>query len=239
MPCMTTRPMCRPRCTIAGPRPTPCAASSSGCASTPSLSDDELGAMEQTRRGSDRRGRHARRGECLARSGHARGWRLRRLRRAAVSRRSRSPATARGSTTSCGSRAPRSCSPFPAQRIGSRERSRAGRRGARPDASLLRRFAGRRRPAQAAALSRDGQVRALRCALVGRMIAMGGGFPVRRAVQDMEAYEAALRMLRDGDDAARLPGGHAQSRRQGAAAVGRGAAGARGGSGPRARLDPR
>jgi 1-acyl-sn-glycerol-3-phosphate acyltransferase len=35
--------------------------------------------------------------------------------------------------------------------------------------------------------------------LVGRMIAMGGGFPVRRAVQDMEAYQAALRMLRDGE----------------------------------------
>src|SRR5712675_1404526 len=29
--------------------------------------------------------------------------------------------------------------------------------------------------------------------------AQGGVFPVRRAVQDMEAYEAALRMLRDGD----------------------------------------
>jgi 1-acyl-sn-glycerol-3-phosphate acyltransferase len=35
--------------------------------------------------------------------------------------------------------------------------------------------------------------------LVGRLIAMGGGFPVRRAVQDMEAYQAALRMLRDGE----------------------------------------
>jgi 1-acyl-sn-glycerol-3-phosphate acyltransferase len=31
------------------------------------------------------------------------------------------------------------------------------------------------------------------------MIALGGGFPVRRGVQDMEAYEAAMRLLRDGD----------------------------------------
>jgi 1-acyl-sn-glycerol-3-phosphate acyltransferase len=35
--------------------------------------------------------------------------------------------------------------------------------------------------------------------VLGRAIAMGGGFPVKRAVQDMEAYEAALRLLRDGD----------------------------------------
>jgi 1-acyl-sn-glycerol-3-phosphate acyltransferase len=35
--------------------------------------------------------------------------------------------------------------------------------------------------------------------VVGRAIALGGGFPVRRAVQDMEAYEAALRLLREGD----------------------------------------
>jgi 1-acyl-sn-glycerol-3-phosphate acyltransferase len=35
--------------------------------------------------------------------------------------------------------------------------------------------------------------------LLGRTIALGGGFPVRRAVQDMEAYETALRMLREGE----------------------------------------
>ena len=35
--------------------------------------------------------------------------------------------------------------------------------------------------------------------VVGRMIALGGGFPVRRGVQDMEAYEEAMRLLRDGD----------------------------------------
>lgn len=35
--------------------------------------------------------------------------------------------------------------------------------------------------------------------VVGRAIAMGGGFPVRRGVQDNEAYEAALQLLRDGD----------------------------------------
>jgi 1-acyl-sn-glycerol-3-phosphate acyltransferase len=34
--------------------------------------------------------------------------------------------------------------------------------------------------------------------LVGRAIAMGGGFPVRRNIQDMEAYEEALRLLRGG-----------------------------------------
>jgi 1-acyl-sn-glycerol-3-phosphate acyltransferase len=35
--------------------------------------------------------------------------------------------------------------------------------------------------------------------VVGRAIAMGGGFPVRRAVQDMDAYREALRLLRGGD----------------------------------------
>ncbi|HET6171615.1 MAG TPA: lysophospholipid acyltransferase family protein [Gaiellales bacterium] len=35
--------------------------------------------------------------------------------------------------------------------------------------------------------------------VVGRAIALGGGFPVRRGVQDMEAYEAALALLRGGD----------------------------------------
>jgi 1-acyl-sn-glycerol-3-phosphate acyltransferase len=35
--------------------------------------------------------------------------------------------------------------------------------------------------------------------VIGRMIALGGGFPVRRGVQDIEAYEAAMRLLRDGD----------------------------------------
>jgi 1-acyl-sn-glycerol-3-phosphate acyltransferase len=35
--------------------------------------------------------------------------------------------------------------------------------------------------------------------LVGKAIALGGGFPVRRGVQDMEAYATALAMLRDGD----------------------------------------
>lgn len=35
--------------------------------------------------------------------------------------------------------------------------------------------------------------------VIGRMIALGGGFPVRRGVQDMEAYEEAMRLLRDGD----------------------------------------
>jgi 1-acyl-sn-glycerol-3-phosphate acyltransferase len=35
--------------------------------------------------------------------------------------------------------------------------------------------------------------------VVGRLIALGGGFPVRRNIQDMEAYEAALSLLRGGD----------------------------------------
>jgi 1-acyl-sn-glycerol-3-phosphate acyltransferase len=34
--------------------------------------------------------------------------------------------------------------------------------------------------------------------LVGRAIALGGGFPVRRGVQDMEAYATAMSMLHDG-----------------------------------------
>jgi 1-acyl-sn-glycerol-3-phosphate acyltransferase len=34
--------------------------------------------------------------------------------------------------------------------------------------------------------------------LIGRAIAMGGGFPVRRGVQDMEAYDTAMRLLHDG-----------------------------------------
>jgi 1-acyl-sn-glycerol-3-phosphate acyltransferase len=35
--------------------------------------------------------------------------------------------------------------------------------------------------------------------LIGRAIALGGGFPVKRAVQDMEAYETAVRLLREGE----------------------------------------
>ena len=35
--------------------------------------------------------------------------------------------------------------------------------------------------------------------LLGRVIAFGGGFPVKRAVQDMEAYETAIRLLREGE----------------------------------------
>jgi 1-acyl-sn-glycerol-3-phosphate acyltransferase len=35
--------------------------------------------------------------------------------------------------------------------------------------------------------------------VVGRAIALGGGFPVRRGVQDTDAYETAMGLLRDGD----------------------------------------
>jgi 1-acyl-sn-glycerol-3-phosphate acyltransferase len=35
--------------------------------------------------------------------------------------------------------------------------------------------------------------------VIGRAIALGGGFPVRRGVQDTEAYETAMGLLRDGD----------------------------------------
>ena len=35
--------------------------------------------------------------------------------------------------------------------------------------------------------------------LLGKVIAFGGGFPVKRAVQDMEAYETAVRLLREGE----------------------------------------
>ena len=35
--------------------------------------------------------------------------------------------------------------------------------------------------------------------LIGRAIALGGGFPVRRGVQDMEAYATAMSLLRDGE----------------------------------------
>ena len=34
--------------------------------------------------------------------------------------------------------------------------------------------------------------------LIGRAIALGGGFPVKRGVQDMAAYDGALQLLRDG-----------------------------------------
>ena len=34
--------------------------------------------------------------------------------------------------------------------------------------------------------------------LIGRAIAMGGGFPVRRGVQDMEAYDTAMLLLHEG-----------------------------------------
>jgi 1-acyl-sn-glycerol-3-phosphate acyltransferase len=35
--------------------------------------------------------------------------------------------------------------------------------------------------------------------VIGRAIAMGGGFPVRRGVQDAAAYETAMGLLRNGD----------------------------------------
>jgi 1-acyl-sn-glycerol-3-phosphate acyltransferase len=35
--------------------------------------------------------------------------------------------------------------------------------------------------------------------LLGRAIALGGGFPVKRSVQDMEAYETAVRLLQEGE----------------------------------------
>jgi 1-acyl-sn-glycerol-3-phosphate acyltransferase len=35
--------------------------------------------------------------------------------------------------------------------------------------------------------------------VIGRAIALGGGFPVRRGVQDAAAYETAMGLLRDGD----------------------------------------
>jgi 1-acyl-sn-glycerol-3-phosphate acyltransferase len=35
--------------------------------------------------------------------------------------------------------------------------------------------------------------------VIGRAIALGGGFPVRRGVQDMEAYATAMELLRRGD----------------------------------------
>ncbi len=34
--------------------------------------------------------------------------------------------------------------------------------------------------------------------VIGRAIALGGGFPVRRGVQDMEAYDKAMELLREG-----------------------------------------
>ena len=43
--------------------------------------------------------------------------------------------------------------------------------------------------------------------VIGRMIALGGGFPVRRGVQDMEAYDEAMRLLREGDMLLVLPEG--------------------------------
>ena len=66
------------------------------------------------------------------------------------------------------------------------------------------------------------------CPLIGRAIALGGGFPVRRGVQDTEAYETAMAPPARRRHAARLPRGHPQSPRQGAAAAGRRAPRARG-----------
>jgi 1-acyl-sn-glycerol-3-phosphate acyltransferase len=43
--------------------------------------------------------------------------------------------------------------------------------------------------------------------LLGRVIALGGGFPVRRNVQDMEAYAAAMQLLRNGDTLLVFPEG--------------------------------
>jgi 1-acyl-sn-glycerol-3-phosphate acyltransferase len=43
--------------------------------------------------------------------------------------------------------------------------------------------------------------------LLGRVIALGGGFPVRRNVQDMEAFEAAMHLLGNGDTLLVFPEG--------------------------------
>ena len=188
-------------CTSAGPRRTRCAASRPGCASTPgsatTSSPRSSAAVEDAI------------AEAVARAeasawpdpGHARRWRLRRLRQEPSQKPLSLPRyrpwfydIVRGLERRVPAHA---CSGMTARR--GRERAGGGRRRARADAPLVRRHARGRRAAQAAALPRDGQVRALPRAAARPRDRARRRLPGERAVQDMEAYETAVRLLREGE----------------------------------------
>ena len=142
----------------------------------------------------------ARRREPLARSRHAGRWRLRRL-KTTSGRASSAPsrATARGSTTSCAARAGCSCTASSA--CASTALENIPLEGGVVLAPMHRSYL----DTLAVGVSlKKRRFRAMAkyelffVPLIGRAIAMGGGFPVRRGVQDMEAYETAMGMLRDG-----------------------------------------
>ncbi len=148
-----------------GRRRIPCAASRPGCASTRSSSDDELGAMEHDVEAGDRRRGRARRGQppgpipTRSRMASTPTDEAERARRA----RSRCRATAPGSTTSCAARARCSCCSIFRLSVDGRSRTCPPQGGVvlAPMHRSYTRHARRRRLAEAAALPRDGQVRAL------------------------------------------------------------------------------
>ena len=200
------------------------------------LTDEELGGARARRRGSDRRGR--RRAPRRARGPIPDTLEMASTPARGAQRHSCAPsrATAPGSTTSCAARA----------RVVLHGVFRMTRRGASRTCRARAASCSRRCTARTSTRSRSAS-RSTRGAsapmakyelflvpVLGRAIALGGGSRCARGVQDREAYETAMRLLRDGEHAARVPRGHAQPRRQGAAAAGRRAARARGGRGARA-----
>ena len=165
------------------------------------LGDDELAALERDVEDAIARGRRARRGERLARSGHARGWRLRRLRRASGQQPLSLPRyrpwfydLVRGRERRC------SCTPSSGSRATGLENVPA--QGGVVLAPMHRSYVDSLAvgvPLKQRRFRAMAKYELFLVPLVGRAIALGGGFPVRRAVQDMEAYEEALRLLREGD----------------------------------------
>ena len=192
----------RRACTSAGPRQDPVRRFEAWMREHADLTRRRARRAGARRRGSDRRGRHARRGEPLARSGHARGWRLRRLRRSGgqpplslpryrpwfydlVRDRERAVPAAR----------------LPAQRVGARERARAraawcSRRCTAPTST---RWPSASRSSSGAS-ARWPSTSSSSCPLIGRVIAHGRRLPCApRACRTWRPTRPRCGMLRDGD----------------------------------------
>ena len=206
------------------------AASRPGCASTASWATTSSPTLE--------RGVEDAIGEAVARAeasawpdpGHARGWRLRRLRRSGGQPPLSLPRYRPWFYDLVRDRERHVPAPvFRLSATGVENVPARGRRRARADASLVRRHARRRRAAEDSVASvRWPSTSCSSCPWSGARSRSAGGSRCAARVQDMEAYEDGAAPAARGRHAARLPRGHAQPRRLGATAAGRGAARARG-----------
>ena len=164
------------------------------------LSDERALGAGARGRGCDRRCRRARRGEPVARSRHARGWRLRRLKEERARKLLALPRyrpwfydLVRGTSALL------LRSLF---RLRTEGLENVPVEGGVVLAPMHRSYIDtlavgvslRRRRFRAMA-----KYELFFVPVIGRAIALGGGFPVRRGVQDNEAYETAMGLLRDGD----------------------------------------